>query len=79
MSAIYDKISCIPLITSQQAIPKRTRTKPVCKLLNPAGVGMASHGFVYMPFNGPMWIGSLAFVFLMSLFEFTSTDLHYCI
>lgn len=54
---VGDKTYCILLqFTSQQAAPRRNLTLPACKLLNPTGISVVSHGFVAMTFDCPMWI-----------------------
>lgn len=42
--------------TAQAAAPWRNLTLPACKLLNLAGICVASRGFVSVVFDWPMWI-----------------------
>lgn len=52
-----DQRYCILLqLTTQRAAPRRNLTLPACKLLNPSGTCMVSHGFVWMAFDCPMWV-----------------------
>jgi len=74
---VCDTMFCILLINSQPAAPRSTCTEFAYKLLNPAGICMLSHGFVYMVFSGPMWISFYGF--LNSLCELASADLCFCI